>query len=311
MWTASPTLTLDDPTAIIDPALIASGRTLLDAMLAAFPAGSQALADAARLRTGGRFMDEWRSAAELLGIGWRSIALANITYDTAIITLGCSTAAIATESGPILARNLDWWPENELARASVGVRVGHWFAATWPGFSGVVTGMSDRGFAVALNAVELHEKSLPTGYPVLLMLRRVLEDALDFDHAVTLLTETRLLASCLLTVVGVRNTQRVVIERGPTEAALRRPDGDAPLIATNDYRLLYAPTTSDAAPIYQTTCARFDAMTVLAGALEDPTDAELLAVLTDEDVFQGITVQHTILRPSTGQAGVWVPSRLM
>lgn len=311
MWTASPILTLDDPTDITDPALIDAGRDLLTAMLAAFPAGSQALADAARLRTKGRFMAEWRSAAARLGVPWRSIALASITYDTAIITLGCSTAAIATSSGPILARNLDWWPEHELARASVAVRCGHWLAATWPGFSGVVTGMSDRGFAVALNAVELHEPATLTGYPVLLMLRRTLEDARDFEHAVTMLTETKLLSSCLLTVVGRRNEQRVVIERGPTKAAHRRPDGDDALIATNDYRLLYAPTTSDAAPIYQTTCARFDALTVLAGALRDPTDEALLEALTDEDVLQGITVQHTILRPATGQAGVWTPSRLM
>ena len=309
MWTASPVFRLKTPSDLQDRELISAGLSLVQSIVKEFPDETGGLAHLARLRTGGRFMDEWRATAELVGTDWKTVALANISYDCAIIAIGCSTMALATPAGPVLARNLDWWPEEPLARASLGMWTDKLFAATWPGFSGVVTGMSKRGFAVALNAIELPEKALPLGYPVLLMLRRVLEDAENFEEAVQLLSKTRLLASCLLTVVGTENSERVCIERSPTRAALRRPRGDEPLITTNDFRLLEETKTSSSAEIYETTCARFDALTLLAGHLDGYSDEHLLEALTDQDVVQGITVQHTILRPSTLEAGVWVPSR--
>ncbi|MFM9960453.1 MAG: hypothetical protein ACKV2Q_04425 [Planctomycetaceae bacterium] len=54
--------------------------------------------------------------------------------------------------------------------------------AGWPGAVGIVSGLSARGFAVALNAVGGGSDML--GYPVLLHLRRVIEEAPDFDGAV-------------------------------------------------------------------------------------------------------------------------------
>ena len=68
---------------------------------------------------------------------------------------------------------MDWWPEDLLAQASYLVcyhrnGVTQFVNAGWPGAVGVVTGMSHRGFAVALNAVSCPEPLAKTGYPVLL-----------------------------------------------------------------------------------------------------------------------------------------------
>ena len=150
-----------------------------------------------------------------------------------------------------------------------------------------------------------------SGYPVLLHLRRVIEDAVDFDGALKQLTSTTLATSGLITLVGERNDQRVVIERTPTKHALRWPSkDDAPLITTNDYRLLYEPATNDKSEIYQSTCSRFEK---LASLLKDcdPTadipDTQLLYYLTDPNIQQAITAQHILIRPRQREIKLFTP----
>jgi hypothetical protein len=227
--------------------------------------------------------------------------------------------ALPTPSGPVVARNMDWWPEDILAQASYLIRCSQYGAlqyanAGWPGAIGVVTGLSARGFAIVLNAVTSPEGIRKTGYPVLLHLRRVLEDARDFDDALAMLSEQTLTASALVTLVGARNEQRVVIERTPTRHAHRLPEGDEPLVATNDYRLLFRPETHEGPVIYQTTCSRYAALCrFFAGHRPDQEveDAALLYILSDATVIQSITAQHIILRPRQGTTRLFVPRRLM
>lgn len=296
--------------------VVAPAKRLLQDVVGQIPSTARPLADAVRLRTAGRFQEEAVAVADRLGSDWRSIMLANISYDLTIAVLGCSTMAAATSKGPVLARNLDWWPEDLLARGTFQFRhvqsgSVRYVTAGWAGALGVVTGMSARGFAVALNAVTGPEGVDPSGYPVLLHLRRVVEDAGDFDEAVTMLTETPLAAPALFTVVGTRNDQRVVIERSPRRHAHRRPDGDEPLLATNDYRSLFRPESHDTLEIYRTTCARYEAMGALCARMKDPDDDALLYVLTEPRVLAGITAQHVIFRPRDGWARVLVPHRLL
>ena len=257
--------------------------------------------------------------AEEAGASWRDIILANISYDLTIMALGCSTVAIPTPSGPVLARNMDWWPEDVLARCSYLVRVFRegklvLFNAGWPGSIGVVSGLSVKGFAVVLNAVSGPDGVDATGYPVMLHIRRVLEDAADFGEAVHMLSRQRLAASCLLTVVGTRNFQRVVIERTPKRHSHRWAADDEPLVATNDYRVLARPKSDDANELLQTTCSRYDALSEMFSDRdfeEEVEDAELLYKLTDPSVIQTITAQHVIVRPRLGEIRLFVPRKLV
>ena len=149
----------------------------------------------------------------------------------------------------------------------------------------------------------------------MLHLRRVLEDANSFDEALEMLSKTKLATSGLITLVGTENHQRVVVERSPTKFALRWAENDSqPLVTTNDYRLLYKPETRDSMEIYQTTCRRFDH---LCGHFAnhcpttEVTDAQLLYVLTDDHILQGITAQHILMRPQRGEIQMFVPRRLL
>jgi hypothetical protein len=299
--------------------LFAAGERLLAAVRQMAPPAARWLSWLVRLRTFGRFQREARSLARLIHADWRELILANITYDLVIASFGCSTVALPTPRGPVLARNMDWWPEDVLAQTSCLVQFRsqgelRFANAGWPGAIGVVSGMSGRGFAVVLNAVIGPERHSKLGYPVLLHLRRVLEDAADFDAALAMLRKQRLAAPALLTLVGTENRQRVVVERTPTRHALRWPRGDEPLVATNDYRLLLPTETHAGSQLYQTTCSRYDALCAFFADHRpdrDVEDSQLLYVLSDPRVIQDITAQHVIMRPRTQQVGLWVPRRLV
>ncbi len=270
------------------------------------------------LRTGGRFRAEALALGRLGEVDWKELMLAAVSYEIVLSIFACSTAALATESGPVLARNMDFWPERALAQASsllLYQREGRTESAVagWPGSLGVVTGMSDKGFAIALNAVDSSEGIRKTGYPVMLFIRRVLEDAQGFEQAVQMLSEQKLMASALLTVVGSENPQRAVIERTPTRAAVRTPEGGEPLVTTNHYRLLDDEGDVGANILTRSSCGRFEALTEYAcsEAFADPGDEALLFALSDGRVQQAITAQHIIARPSRNEMSVYVPRRLI
>ena len=324
-WIECPTITvdLDRPWnrryLDLPPEVFEKGRRLLQAVLAEVPTWARPIADMVRLRTRNRFHDEVRCLAEKAGGDWRGITLANVIYDLALMAAGCSTIAVPTPSGPVLARNMDWAPEELLAQASYlirAIRGGRleYAHAGWPGAIGVVTGLSSCGFAVALNAVQCPEGTARLGYPVLLHLRRVLEDAADFNSAVQMLSEQHLAAPCLLTVVGVTNDERVVIERTPKRHGHRRAEDSKPLVVTNHYRLLYPPAPDNVPETDETSCSRYDAASrFFAGHTPDRPvdDIALLRVLTDPAVIQDITAQHVIIRPRTREIRLFVPRRFM
>jgi hypothetical protein len=305
---------LDAPAFVLE-----RGRTLLRAILREIPSAARLVADAVRLRTGGRFQAEMAAVARLVGVDWREVMLGNIAYDLRLAVYGCSVVALATPSGPVVVRNMDWWPEDVLAQSSCLVRFfrhdGLAFAnAGWPGTLGIVTGLSGRGFAAVVNAVKCPERFNKLGYPVLLHVRRVLEDAPDFDGALKMLAEAKLAVPALITLVGSQNDQRVVIERTPTRHALRWAEGDGPLVATNDYRLLFPPTASAESEIYRTTCARYAYLVRYFAEFDcrtEVTDTDLLFALSDPNVLLNNTAQQIVMRPRTGDVKLFAPRRLV
>ncbi len=307
----------------IDAEMIDRAKALLDAVKGETPAAAVRLAPLFNARTRWRFSREVKAMSRYAGIDWRWLMLANVSYDLLMACMSCSTVALPAPDGPVLARNMDWWPEDKLAAASCitrYVRGGRlrFAIAGWPGSLGVVTGLSARGFAFVINAVLSRQARSVMGYPVLLFLRTVLEDAGGFDEAVSMLSRKKLFTSVLVTVVGTENHQRVCIERTPARAELRWGESDAPLVTTNHYRKLDDPgrgkLEDDAAAFFESTCGRYKRLLQLSERMltagEVDTDA-LLRALTDEDVIQEITAQHAIVQPSRQRIELYVPRRLV
>src|SRR5262245_56433863 len=298
---------------------VAASQALLGEVMATVPKKARLLAYLLAIRTGNRFGPEFKAAARLIQGDPRDIALANLSYDLVVGALGCSTVVLPTPDGPVIARNMDWWPEAPLARASYVMRCmegecWRFSSAGFPGAVGVVSGLSARGFAVILNAVTSPDPVCKTGYPVLLHLRRVIEDAADFKDALAMLSKQRLTTSALFTLAGTKNEERVVIERTPKRHALRWAASGEPLLTTNAYRLLDQPSGGDAWNLEATSCGRYDRLCHLVARHppgQSPTDEEMLYWLTDEHVRQEITAQHVLIWPAAGEMRLFVPRWLL
>jgi predicted choloylglycine hydrolase len=257
-----------------------------------------------------RFELEAEAIAEAHGVTYSAVMGANLSYE-AMLGMGCSTIAIPTDNGPAIVRNMDWIPETLLARASrlLMFHRGGRFEFANAGFSGsigAVTGMSSRGFGVALNAVFSEEGLDLSGFPVLFMVRTVLEDARDFKDAMDRLMNQKLTLAAMFTLVGTENDERVVIERTPSRGVLRRASGSDPLFTTNHYRAMARPEH----------CPRYDRLSELVVAKRrsssDPAfQMDMLKILTDEGVRQEITSQHVILCPRLGSIHMYVPFKLI
>ena len=299
---------------------LARCRELIGDLRRHLPTGAGGLALAVNARTKGRWRAEAEALAPLLETTWAEVLVANCTYDLALSGFACSTAAVATPDGPVLARNMDWSPAGPLARASLVVETAYgdgrtvWNAG-WPGGIGAVTGQSSRGFALALNAVGVPRAPDLLGCPVLLFLRRVLETAGGFEDAVVRVRRERLVCGAIVTVVGTENSQRVVVERTPRRSGVLWGEGDEPLVATNHLRVLGVARDAETPEVGVTANSggRLDALTCgLAPLAGGPAaDAGLLYALTEPDVRQSFTAQHVVCRPSAGTVRMAVPAALL
>jgi hypothetical protein len=235
------------------------------------------------------------AAAGVVGVEPAELLAANLCYDIlmGLSAMGCSTLALAGKDGPVLARNMDWFPAEKIAKASCLVSEDYGVNAGFVGMLGAVTGLSRRGFCVCLNAA--FGGSDPGGYPVLLFLRHVLDTAADFREALEMVTTERLMSGGIVTLVGSRDDERAVVERTPKESRVRTARGDEPLLATNHFRALAGPEF----------CPRYDYMARHAGR------RPAIEILTSSSVLQTITAQHVVMCPATQSAEMFVPSHLL
>src|SRR5690606_11162723 len=145
-------------------------------------------------------------------------------------------------------------------------------------------------------------------------LRRVLDDAENYEHAVEMLSYQRLAAPCIFAVVGTENDQRLIIERTKRDFAHRKAEYDKPLFTTNHFHILPKPVCDNPGSLFKTSFRRWEGLCQRLperNAWESVEDDWLLNVLTDEQIIQDITAQHILMRPRENTMGLWVPRHLV
>ena len=256
---------------------------------------------------------EVASIARIVGRPEIDVLLGSLYYDAFRQLIGCTAFACDGPDGPIHARNLDWWTEDQmLARLTCIVRgyggraIGPYQMVSWPGFIGALSGLAPGRFSVTLNAAISSER--PTlAAPVVLVLRQALETCSDFGEAMRLLERTPIAADCLLLVTGTRQGEMAVIERTSTRAAVRGPENGF-VAVTNDYRSLDAVTRATAGNrLQETACGRFDRTVELLRKALPANAAASLEILGDSSVQMSITVQQMVMVPRTGELVVAIP----
>ena len=251
------------------------------------------------------YWDEMEGIALRANVPIDDVVCGNLYYDALkAVLVGCTAFAVDTPSGPLHARNLDWWTEDNslkrftMATSFTGAPGGEFKTVGWPGFVGVFSGIAPGRFAVTLNAV-ISDEPLQTASPVVFLLRQVLEEASDFQSALRILTETPLASDSLLLLTGTRQGEIVVIERTPSRAETRFAESRS-VCVTNDYRVMRTGLRDLGSELQATACGRYDRVSALI-ASRVPKDAEdCFEYLGDPSVRMGITVQQIVFQASTG-----------
>jgi hypothetical protein len=174
------------------------------------------------------------------------VHLLNLSYEWA-----CTTGAAGDHAGEgvRMLRVLDW-PMPGLGRNLVVARhpgrFGDWFNVTWPGFTGVLTGMAPGRFAAAFNQPPLRKRTpfLATDWvadrigvwrsralPPAHLLRRVFETCRSYAEAKRMLAETPICLPAFFVLAGTGDDEAAVIERLETRACLH----EAPAAVSNHW----------------------------------------------------------------------------
>jgi len=192
-----------------------------------------------------RYRQEMSAAAKHADVDRDEIGVANTLLE--LRRLGCSTLIIEPErsatGGPIFGRNFDFPALGLLDKYSLVTVVRpegrHAFAAVgYPGLVGVLSGMNDAGLAVA--TLDVYKtgngspKYEPTGVPLMLVFRQILEECGTVAEAEQLLKRTKATTWANLAVCD--RERGAVFEITPTEVA-RRDASDSILPCTNHFRV--------------------------------------------------------------------------
>jgi predicted choloylglycine hydrolase len=263
------------------------------------------LAEISRPAVRADYWDEMQGIASRADIPIEEVVCGNLYYDALkAVLVGCTAFAVDTPTGPLHARNLDWWSENDSLRRHtiqtqfVGAPEGEFTTVGWPGFVGAFSGIAPNRFAITLNAV-ISDEPLQMAAPVVFALRQVLEEAASFESALRTLQTMPLASDSLLLLTGVRAGEMAVIERTPTRAEVRFSKNGS-IFVTNDYRKMHTVLRSVQSELQATACGRYDRISELV-AVRVPRDAmECLNYLNDPAVRMGITVQQMVFHATTG-----------
>jgi hypothetical protein len=165
---------------------------------------------------------------------------------------GCTSSVYANGDSPTLARVLDWpFPqmgENIVVAHQKGP-AGDFYNVTWPGITGMFTGMAKSRFAIALNQAPMRKHGLgfvgdwaagrsttwqSTHAAPAHLLRQVFEHARTYDEACEMLAKTPVALPVIFIVSGLHNDQGCVIERTEDDHAIRTISADR-VCASNQF----------------------------------------------------------------------------
>lgn len=186
-----------------------------------------------------RWLAKWENAhlAEIDAIAARlgrpGAYFLSVNYEWACT---CRVAPGPNHESARLVRVLDWRTPG-LGRYVIAARVesprGRFVTLTWPGYTGVLTGMAPGRFSAALNQAPMRKAvgfyaldwavsrrrvwTMPHPTPAHL-LRTVFEEAADFTEARERLTRAPISTPAIFSLAGIRASETVVIERTETDA---------------------------------------------------------------------------------------------
>ena len=160
--------------------------------------------------------------------------------------VGCSSFATwgdMSENGQlIIGRNFDFWVGDDFARNKtilfISPESGYKYASvSWPGMTGVVSGMNEKGLTVTINAAK---GAIPTSsaLPISLLAKEILLYAKNIDEACEIASRNSLFVSESLLIGSLEDGRAAIIEKTPNDISIFDPRGSH-VICTNHFQSSY------------------------------------------------------------------------
>lgn len=157
--------------------------------------------------------------------------------------VGCSSFAAwggaSADSTLVIGRNFDFWVGDEFAHNKIVMFYapddGYRFASvSWPGMTGVLSGMNEKGLTVSLNAAK---GALPTSsaMPISVLAREILQYASNIEQALAIAQKRHTFVSESLLIGSAEDGCAAVIEKTPGRTELFSTEKDY-VVCTNHYQ---------------------------------------------------------------------------
>ncbi|WP_196887840.1 C45 family autoproteolytic acyltransferase/hydolase [Aureivirga sp. CE67] len=250
------------------------------------------------------YLEEISSLASFTKFTENEILIANLYYDVLKFYFGCTAFAVENNGTIFHSRNLDWHTENDLLSKHSRVfdfqKNGKtvFKSVGWVGFIGVLSGNKPNQFSITLNAV-LSNDSPEIAQPITFLLRDVLTNCNSFSEAEEILKNTTIICDCLLLLSGTKSDEKIVIERTPKRAEIRKPEKNH-IVVTNDYKKLENTNFSQNL-LQETSCGRFNKTDELLNQKNPENLEDCISILKNPEIQMGITVQQMVFNNNTGE----------
>ncbi len=160
-----------------------------------------------------------------------------------LMLVGCTSfgtwGAASQDSTMIIGRNFDFYVGDDFAKNKI-ISFNHpssgyrFMSVTWGGFTGVVSGMNEKGLTVTINAAK---SEMPKGAatPVSMVAREIVQYAGNIDEAIAIARKRKMFVSESFLVGSAADNKAVLIEKTPDSLAIYDPNTNE-ILCTNHFQ---------------------------------------------------------------------------
>lgn len=219
-----------------------------------------------------------------------------------LMLVGCSSLAVwngKSENGKLLiGRNFDFYAGDDFAKEKIVAFVNPdagipYMSVTWPGMTGVVSGMNAEGLTVTINAGK-SKIPLSAKTPISLVAKEILQFAANISEAVKIAKKRKVFVSESIMVGSAADRKAVLIEMSPNNFGVFDVQNSSQLVCSNHFQSqAYSNDRRNKRHIAESHSQyRYDRMNELLEKSEKLNPAKMASILRNKDGLKDIRLGY-------------------